>query len=54
MCTGGITKETAKSYLQAGAVAIGVGGSLIKKSFIENNDWEGLTAEVAEWIDAVK
>lgn len=54
MCTGGITKETAKSYLQAGAIAIGAGGSLIKSSFIESNDWKSLTAEVTEWLDAVK
>ena len=54
MCTGGITKESAKSYLQAGAVAVGAGGSLLKSSFIENNDWAGLTAEVAKWIQAVE
>lgn len=54
MCTGGITKESAKNYLQAGAVAVGAGGSLLKSSFIENSDWAGLTAEVAEWIQAVE
>lgn len=54
MCTGGITKDTAKSFLEAGAVAIGAGGSLLKNSYIKNNDWEGLVSEVVEWLTEVR
>ncbi|UFT99233.1 bifunctional 4-hydroxy-2-oxoglutarate aldolase/2-dehydro-3-deoxy-phosphogluconate aldolase [Radiobacillus kanasensis] len=53
MCTGGITRETAKAYLDAGAVAVGAGGSLLKKDFISNGDYEGITKEARKWLSMI-
>ena len=53
MCTGGIDLSTAKSYFEAGADAVGAGSSLVKKKFIEENDWVGLVRETQRWIESV-
>lgn len=54
MTTGGITKETAKSYLDAGAIAVGAGSALLRKDLIAENDWTGLAAEVEIWMGSIK
>jgi len=53
MCTGGIDLSTAKSYFEAGADAVGAGSSLVKKKFIQENDWAGLVRETQRWIESV-
>lgn len=53
MCTGGIDLSTAKSYFEAGADAVGAGSSLVKKKFIQENDWVGLVRETQRWIESV-
>ncbi|WP_342567633.1 bifunctional 4-hydroxy-2-oxoglutarate aldolase/2-dehydro-3-deoxy-phosphogluconate aldolase [Psychrobacillus sp. FSL K6-4046] len=50
LTTGGITKETVKSYLDAGAVSVGAGSALVRKEFVEREDWPGLSAEVRGWL----
>lgn len=54
MTTGGITKETAKEYLDAGAVAVGAGSALLKKELIAANDWTGLENEVKSWLQNLR
>lgn len=54
MCTGGIDLSTVKSYLEAGADVVGAGSSLVKKKFIEENDWVGLQKETKEWLSLCK
>lgn len=54
MTTGGITKDTAKSYLDAGAIAVGAGSALLRKDLIEENDWTGLANEVKEWLEVIR
>ncbi|WP_373893808.1 bifunctional 4-hydroxy-2-oxoglutarate aldolase/2-dehydro-3-deoxy-phosphogluconate aldolase [Virgibacillus sp. CBA3643] len=39
MPTGGINLDNIKDFLKAGAIAAGVGGSLVKNSLIERNEW---------------
>ncbi|MTW87426.1 bifunctional 4-hydroxy-2-oxoglutarate aldolase/2-dehydro-3-deoxy-phosphogluconate aldolase [Virgibacillus dakarensis] len=41
--TGGINLENVQEYISVGAIAVGVGGSLLKKQFIQDNKWEALT-----------
>lgn len=53
MCTGGITKDTAVAYMDAGASAIGAGSALLKTEYIETNNWTGLTDEVKVWLKNV-
>lgn len=54
MATGGITVDTAASYIQAGAAAVGTGSALLKKDLIEADDWAGLTEETKKWLSAVE
>lgn len=50
LTTGGITRETVRSYLDAGAVSVGAGSALLRKEFLEREDWAGLSAEVRAWL----
>ena len=50
LTTGGITKETVRSYLAAGAVSVGAGSALVRKEFLESEDWAGLRDEVRGWL----
>jgi 2-dehydro-3-deoxyphosphogluconate aldolase/(4S)-4-hydroxy-2-oxoglutarate aldolase len=52
--TGGVTVETAASFLQAGCAALAAGSSLVAKEFIKNKDWDGLTARAKAFVEAVK
>ena len=40
--TGGVTLENAKEFLQAGAIAIGLGGELFPKKLVAMEDWEAI------------
>ena len=39
MPTGGVNLDTAAAFIQAGSVALGVGGSLVEKSAVEAGDF---------------
>lgn len=53
MVTGGITLENARSYIDAGAIAVGAGSSLVKKDIILNQEWSLLAEEVSKWIEQI-
>ncbi|WP_208344604.1 bifunctional 4-hydroxy-2-oxoglutarate aldolase/2-dehydro-3-deoxy-phosphogluconate aldolase [Aetokthonos hydrillicola] len=40
--TGGVTLENAKEFLNAGAIAVGLGGELFPKKLVELEDWEAI------------
>jgi 2-dehydro-3-deoxyphosphogluconate aldolase/(4S)-4-hydroxy-2-oxoglutarate aldolase len=52
--TGGVNLDTAADWIEAGAVALGVGSALVKKQFIEERDWSGLSALAARYVDIVR
>ncbi|WP_033542537.1 bifunctional 4-hydroxy-2-oxoglutarate aldolase/2-dehydro-3-deoxy-phosphogluconate aldolase [Planococcus sp. CAU13] len=54
MTTGGITIDTAKSYLDAGAIAVGAGSALLRKDLIAESDWTGLAKEVEKWLEMTR
>lgn len=54
MVTGGIDLETARSYIEAGALAIGAGSALLKKDLIDGRKWVGLAKEAKSWVREVK
>jgi 2-dehydro-3-deoxyphosphogluconate aldolase/(4S)-4-hydroxy-2-oxoglutarate aldolase len=54
MTTGGITLDTAKDYLKAGATAIGAGSALLRNNLIAAEDWAGLANETRIWIEKLK
>lgn len=43
MPTGGVNLDTARAYLENGAVALGVGGDLINAKLMESGDFEEIT-----------
>ncbi len=47
--TGGITLENAPAFLEAGAVALGVGSALVNKEWVQRGDWAALRQEVSQW-----
>ncbi|WP_085506131.1 bifunctional 4-hydroxy-2-oxoglutarate aldolase/2-dehydro-3-deoxy-phosphogluconate aldolase [Thalassobacillus devorans] len=53
MPTGGINLENLGDFLRAGAVAAGVGGSLVNKTMIEQEDWQGLKELAKNYVDKV-
>ncbi|CAG9622282.1 bifunctional 4-hydroxy-2-oxoglutarate aldolase/2-dehydro-3-deoxy-phosphogluconate aldolase [Sutcliffiella rhizosphaerae] len=53
MPTGGIDLNNIGEFVKAGAVAAGVGGSLLNKDYIENNQWEKLTDLAKQYVEAV-
>lgn len=56
MPTGGVepTVENLKAWFEAGVTCVGMGSKLITKDMIAKNDWEGLSARVAEAIKIIR
>jgi 2-dehydro-3-deoxyphosphogluconate aldolase/(4S)-4-hydroxy-2-oxoglutarate aldolase len=52
--TGGVTAENAGAYLEAGAVAVGVGGKLIAPDAVARGDWGRITEEARRLMGAVR
>ncbi|MGH2620189.1 MAG: bifunctional 4-hydroxy-2-oxoglutarate aldolase/2-dehydro-3-deoxy-phosphogluconate aldolase [Anaerolineales bacterium] len=50
---GGLSAENAKDYLQAGAVAVGVGNGLVSPRLGVGADWSGLTARARALLELV-
>lgn len=51
--TGGVTVENVGLFIDAGCVAVGVGGPLIKKAYVEKQDWNGLAAHAKAFMDSL-
>jgi 2-dehydro-3-deoxyphosphogluconate aldolase/(4S)-4-hydroxy-2-oxoglutarate aldolase len=54
MPTGGVDVQNAGDFLRAGACALGVGGSLVKKSAVESGDMAAITDLAKQFIAAVR
>jgi len=52
--TGGVDLTTAASWIEAGAVCLGVGSALVKKEFIRNADWAALTDLAGQYVEVVR
>ena len=53
VATGGINDSNARSFLEAGSVGLGVGGSLANKKVIEAGEYEKLTEAAKKLIAAI-
>jgi 2-dehydro-3-deoxyphosphogluconate aldolase/(4S)-4-hydroxy-2-oxoglutarate aldolase len=51
--TGGVTVETAASFIKAGCVALAAGSSLVSKHVLKNADWKKLSETAAAFVSAV-
>jgi 2-dehydro-3-deoxyphosphogluconate aldolase / (4S)-4-hydroxy-2-oxoglutarate aldolase len=52
--TGGVTVENARTFLDAGAIAVGLSGQLFPKAAIEQSDWQAVTTQVRRLVEAVR
>lgn len=52
--TGGVTPQTARAFLAAGSVALGVGSALVSKEILRDRDWKQLTARAGEFLAALR
>ena len=48
--TGGVDLNTARDFLEAGCVALGVGSSLLKPEIIKKEKWDELTRLASEYV----
>jgi 2-dehydro-3-deoxyphosphogluconate aldolase/(4S)-4-hydroxy-2-oxoglutarate aldolase len=51
--TGGISARNAREYLQAGAVAVGLGGNLVSEEAVAAGDWARITRQARECVEAL-
>jgi 2-dehydro-3-deoxyphosphogluconate aldolase/(4S)-4-hydroxy-2-oxoglutarate aldolase len=51
--TGGVDLTTAAQWIKAGAVAVGVGSSLVKKDLLTGAKWDELAALAKQYVDIV-
>jgi 2-dehydro-3-deoxyphosphogluconate aldolase/(4S)-4-hydroxy-2-oxoglutarate aldolase len=52
--TGGINLENVTSFIRAGAVAVGVGSSLVDRSRMERGAFDEITAVAAQYVAAIQ
>lgn len=53
MAVGGVNEKNAADFMAAGCCGLGIGGNLVNKTWIENGEWEKITALAAEYRKAV-
>ena len=51
--TGGVTVDTAASFIKAGCVAVAAGSSLVSKEILQKKYWAKLTDLASQFIAAV-
>jgi len=52
--TGGVTIETAASFIKAGCVALAAGSSLVSKDVLKSGDWRKLTETASGFVAAIR
>lgn len=54
MAVGGVNAKNAADFMRAGCVGLGVGGNLVNREWIENGEWDKITAHAENLMKAVK
>ena len=54
LAVGGVNAKNIPDFMKAGAVGFGVGGNLVNKEWVRNNETEKITALAAEFVAATK
>jgi 2-dehydro-3-deoxyphosphogluconate aldolase/(4S)-4-hydroxy-2-oxoglutarate aldolase len=52
--TGGVTLENARSLIEAGAVAVGIGSQLFPKQAVVNGEWEQISQQAADLLEKIQ
>ena len=53
LAVGGVNTENAKNFLDAGAVGLGLGGSLVNKKWIDSGEYEKITQTAKKLVEIV-
>jgi 2-dehydro-3-deoxyphosphogluconate aldolase/(4S)-4-hydroxy-2-oxoglutarate aldolase len=54
LAVGGVTASNILSFFQMGYSGVGMGSSLIKNKFLNNNDWKALDSHVKNILETIK
>jgi len=54
LAVGGVRVRNIKEFAAAGCIGIGVGGSVIKKDVVDNDDWNAMSQEVAKYVKEIR
>jgi len=52
--TGGVSLDTVAGFIKAGASCVAVGGNLVTKQALADNDWSSITNTSKEFIERIK
>jgi len=52
--TGGVSADNAAQYLKMGAAAVAVGGNLVNKKAVANDEWDAISAEAQRLVAAIR
>ena len=52
--TGGISAENARAYLDAGAVAVGIGGNLVSAAAVAEGQWDRIEGAAQAIVEAIR
>jgi 2-dehydro-3-deoxyphosphogluconate aldolase/(4S)-4-hydroxy-2-oxoglutarate aldolase len=53
MPTGGVSLDNLVSFIRAGCVGAGLGGNLVSRKALEDQDWPGLTALARQYVETL-
>lgn len=51
---GGVSLDNATDFIKAGAFAVGVGGNLVKKEFLKEENFDGLTQLSRKFVEVIR
>ncbi len=54
VATGGVSAENARTFLDAGAVAVAVGGNLVSEQAVHEGRWAAIEANARACVEAVQ
>ncbi len=54
VAVGGVTLDNAGEFIKAGAVSLGIGGSIIRKDAVEKGDWRSITDLASHFMAKVR
>ena len=54
VAVGGVNTENAVDFLNAGAVGVGVGSSLVNKKYLENGEYDKITEIAKNLVEKVR
>lgn len=52
--TGGVTVENARSFIEAGAIAVGLGSQLFPEQAVQNGEWNQIADRAAELMQKIR